>query len=432
MPRSVFHARWVVPVTSAPVESGRVVVEDGRITAVERTRDRDPTAIDCGDALILPGFVNAHTHLELTVCRSRVPFDGSFVGWIERLTALYPGNDAGTRATLRESIRDGVQQSLAAGVTTVADVGCGERAVEEWYGAALSVVGFLEVLGMGAKCLTDHERSVARAASLCERADVLRRRAARAEARGSSCGSLCGPLRRDGIAPHAPYSTDPAVYRDAIDFATRTHRPIGTHLAETRDELRFLSHATGPFRELLESRGLWDGSFSPPGCSPVRYAERIGLLARNPLLVHVNYVTDDDLDVIAGSGSAVVCCPRSHRFFGHEPHRYRDMLDRGINVCVGTDSLASNESLSVLDELRFLRRQDERISGEMLLAMGTIAAARALGLEAEVGSLEIGKRADLVVVPLADPGAGEPVVDLLSGGAEPSAVYLAGQRLFPT
>ena len=428
MSRSVFHARWVVPVTSAPVESGRVVVEDGRITAVERTRDRYPTAIECGDAMVLPGFVNAHTHLELTVCRSRVPFDGSFVGWIERLTALYPGNDAGTRATLRESIRDGVQQSLAAGVTTVADMGCGERAIDEWYGAALNVVGFVEVLGMGAKCLTDHERSVARAASLCEQADVLRRRAARAEARGSSCGSL----RRVGVAPHAPYSTDPGVYREAIDFATRTHRPIGTHLAETRDEERFLRDGTGPFRDLLEHFDLWDGSFVPPGCGPVEYAHRLGLLARNPLLVHANYVTDDDLDVIAGSGSAVVYCPRSHRFFGHDPHRYRDMLNRGINVCVGTDSLASNDSLSVLDELRFLRRQGERISGEMLLTMGTIAAARALGLEAEVGSLEAGKRADLVVVPLADPGADDPVENLLSGGTTPSAVYLAGQRLFPT
>ncbi len=423
MSRAVLKARWVLPVSSPPIENGRVAVENGRIATVETATGPRSAATDLGDVTLLPGFVNPHTHLELSLCRGRMPFTGSFVGWIERLTSLYQHEDAGTGRALRRSIRGGLRQSLAAGVTTVADIGSGRRAVEEWHGTALNVVGLLEVLGIGPKRMSEHDRSVARVTSLCQQADAM--------GQGPPATEACGSLRRLGISPHAPYSTGPLVYREAIEFATRTHRPICTHLGETRDELRFLSDGTGPFREFLERLGLWDGSFSPPGCSPVEYARQLGLLACGSMLAHVNYATDSDLDILARGKSTVVYCPRSHRFFGHEPHRYRDMLDRDINVCVGTDSLASNDSLSVLDELRFLRLQDQQISGQCLLAMGTIAGARALGLDAETGSLEVGKRADLVAVPLTDTKARDPLADLLSGNAEPSAVYVGGQRLHP-
>jgi len=420
MSRAVIHARWVVPVSSPPIENARVVVEDGRVIQVERAGTSPAPTTDCGDAIILPGFINAHTHLELTACRGRVPYRGSFVDWIEDLTALNPHRNAGD--LLDRSIRDGQEQSVSAGVTTVADIGIGPQVLAAWARASLNTVGFLEVLGMGAKGLTDHDRSIARASALCNGADERARRAARAEAHGSL-------IRRIGIAPHAPYSTEASVYRDAIEFATRTGRPICTHLAETRDEEHFLREGTGSFRRLLEDFDLWDGSFVPPGCGPVEYAHQLGLLACDPLLAHVNYATDADLDMIAGGNASVVYCPRAHRFFEHEPHRYRDMLARGINVCIGTDSLASNDSLSVLDELRFLRSQDATISNEALLAMGTIAGARALRIEAEVGSLERGKRADLVVVPLTHPHARDPIEDLLSSGSEPAAVYVGGRPI---
>jgi aminodeoxyfutalosine deaminase len=211
-------------------------------------------------------------------------------------------------------------------------------------------------------------------------------------------------------------------------------RQLCTHLAETREELQFLRDGSGSFRELLEEWGLWDGTFQPPGCSPVDYMARLNVLEAKPapLLVHVNYVSDADLDLLANTSCSVAWCPRTHRFFHHEPHRFRDMLARGINVCIGTDSLASNDTLSILDELRFAWRRSsgsagaqgrQPVSQQCLLAMGTIAGARALGLEDQVGSLEPGKRADLAAVPLEQPRAADPLEDLLGGNTCSTTIY---------
>lgn len=439
------RARWVVPVASPPIENGCVVVEQGRITDVRGSGAGDAGAVDLGDAVLLPGFINAHTHLELTACHRSVPYRGSFVRWIEDLAARRFGMEG--PGAQRQSVRDGVRQSLAAGVTAVGDIGHGEDVVDEWRGAALRGVGFLEVLGMGPRRSEPHQRSLAAAEALCRRwmvppagkmsaaGEIRRGEPALPDggldipAGGQDVRPAGGRGLGPGLGPHAPYSTDPAVYRRAVEFASRHGVPITTHLAETREEWQFLADGTGPFRDLLEKLGLWDGSFEPPGCSPVAYAERLGLLDCEPLLAHVNYVTDDDLDVLARRPCSVVYCPRAHRFFDHEPHRYRDMLDRGIHICAGTDSLAGNDTLSVLDELRFIRANDPGLSDEQILAMGTTAPARALRLEAGVGSLVAGHRADLVAIPLDNPGIRNPLEDLVGGTARPSAVFLDGGRV---
>ena len=407
MPCTTYRARWIAPVASPLIENGHVVVDNGLVVSVERSNRPHPAAVDLGDAVVLPGLVNAHTHLELTVCHRSIPYRGSFADWIADLVSANPHRGSGE--VLEHSVRDGFKQSLSAGVTALADIGHGRPVLQAWSQAPLHTVGFLEVLGMGAvfKQITAGERSVAAAAAMCKET----------------------PLLRIGIAPHAPYTTDAAMYREAIEFATRTGRPICTHLAETREEGQFLADGTGPLRDFLERWNLWDGSFDPPGCSPVEYAHRLGLLACGPLLAHVNYVTDADLELLAGTGSSVAYCPRTHRFFGHEPHRFRDMLARGINVCIGTDSLASNDTLSVLDELRFLAASDPALSPSQLLAMGTLAGARALGFQDQIGSLSPGKRADMVAVALDQATTGEPIGDLLSSAAPPAAVYLGGERL---
>lgn len=399
MPQTTYHARWLMPISSTPIENGALVVEDGRIVTIGRAKRTDSNAIDLGDAAVVPGFVNAHTHLEMTYCHERVPYCGSFVQWVEDLVAIWPGD--GSEEALCESIRDGLQQSRTAGVTTIGDIGFGQRSVQAWQQAPVNIVGYLEVLGMGPRRFEPHRQSFELLKAVCD-------------------STKTGALYRVGLSPHAPYSVDTEIFRKIIAYITATGRPICTHLAETPEEAQFLADGTGPFRELLERWGLWDGSFQPPDCSPIKYAHIIGLLKCQPLLIHVNYVSDDDLDRLADSECHVVYCPRSHRFFEHEPHRYRDMLDRGINVCIGTDSLASTDSLSVLDEMRFLRSQDNVIASEQLLHMGTLAGARALGLDPYTGSLEPGKRADLVVIPLSVPRTSEPVDDILCSQAHPT------------
>ncbi len=406
------RARWVAPVSGPPIENGYVVTSDEYNCIIEvgsGQTARSGEVIDFGDAVILPGFVNAHTHLALTALRGRVPFVGSFVEWIKSLrVASVVLND---EATFRASLDQGLRESLAAGVTTVADIGCGEATIAAWQRAAIRVFGFLEVLGMGPKRWGGHSQSV-------EQAERDIRRAYQAS------GSV-----HLGLSPHAPYSTDRMIYKNAIQAG----RMVCTHLAETKEELQFLRDGTGLFRDLLEEWNLWDGSFTPPQCTPIEYMKMLKMFDIHPLfaplLAHVNYVTDTDLDLLARSPCSVAYCPRTHRFFDHEPHRYRDMLARGINVCIGTDSLASNDTLSVLDELRFLRRQDSQTDGHQLLSMGTLAGARALHCEDQIGAIEPGKRADLAVIGLNHPSAGDPVEDILGGDAPVAAVYIGGERL---
>lgn len=394
-----YRARWIAPVTSPPIENGRIDIAEGRIVSVSRGEASAAGEIDRGDVVIVPGFINAHTHLELTWCRGRVPYRGAFTQWVRDLVALTRSDAAGATDA---AIATGLRESAEAGVAAVADIGHGAEALHAWRFAPLAVCGFLEVLGMGPRGRGEHERSLAVAMSSLENAAAPR----------------IAPSAF-GISPHAPYSTAPEIYREAIAYCQRTRRPICTHLAETPAEAQFLADGTGPFRELLEEWGLWDGTFTPPGCSPVEYAHGLGLLEARPLLAHVNYASDTDLDLLTASSASVAYCPRTHRFFEHTPHRYADMLARGINVCLGTDSLASTDSLSILDELRFLRREHSPLTDSQLLHLATLAGARALGWAHELGTLEPGKRASFITLPLEHPATRAPLADVLAGSRPP-------------
>ena len=426
MNTDIHQARWVLPVSSPPIENGIVTVAQGRVTDVRAKKVSDQVTVDHGDATLLPGFVNAHTHLELTFCRGQVPFDGSFVGWVRRLQSFLATE--GSPEARAASLAEGLAQSLRAGVTAVADIGYGGGPLNAWASSPMHVLGLLETLGMGAKRNHDHAQSIERLIDLIVSATTV---SSEVSSHVSDLKSEISNLKL-GISPHAPYSTSPEVFDKAIEFASTKNLLIATHLAETMEEVQFLKDGTGPFRELLESLGLWDGSFAPPGCSPIEYAESLGLLALRPILAHVNYATDADLDRLARCRAHVVYCPRTHRFFGHEPHRYKDMLARGINVCVGTDSLASGDSLSVLEELRWLRRMDRETPHDELLKMGTVRGATALRWDDEIGTLGVGKRADFVVISLDDPGTDDPCSDLLDTTARPLSIWIAGKHALST
>lgn len=398
------RARWIIPVHGSPIENGAIEISaSGRIDAVRPARANEP-ATDLADCVVIPGLVNAHTHLELTDLKGKVPFTGSFTGWIRALMPQLPRRVS--REAQNQAMHHGLEQSLAGGVTALADIGGGGEAMQVWSTAAAKILGFLEVIGSGPR----REGAVRQAIDAI--GDVPP---------GSSDAA------RVGITPHAPYTTDAPVYREVLAYCGRTGRAVCTHLAETREEEQFLREGSGPFRELLEAFGLWDGSFEIPRCSPVEHARRLGLLDAAALLAHVNYVSEDDLAILASSQASVAYCPRTHAFFRHEPHRYRDMIARGINVCIGTDSLASNESLSMLDELRFLRRLDRDSSDARLLEMGTRNGARAMRLGALAGTIAAGAPADLLAIPLDHVETREPLADVLHGEAAATRMWVDGR-----
>ncbi len=209
---------------------------------------------------------------------------------------------------------------------------------------------------------------------------------------------------RPGLSPHAPYSTAGWLYHKAV----AGRMPLSTHLAELPEELRLLKDRDGPLRTFLEDLGAWDDGWEPVGPRPSDYVRRGELRNADWLIAHGTYLDPDDFWQLRpeaasdGHRVAVAYCPRTHARFGHAPHPYRALLERGAIVCLGTDSLASSPSLSILDELRFLHRRDGSLSGQLLLTMGTLFGAWALCADTTTGSVKPGKSADLAVVSLPD------------------------------
>ena len=404
MTRTLLRAAWVAPMDRPVTPNGAVLVEDGTIAAVGtaaevRRAAAGATVRDLGDAIILPGLVNAHAHLELSQLSPPRPRPPRFVDWI--LCLMSSGG-----ADVAASVRAGAAESLQFGVTTVGDISRDpSRARAALFETSLRAVSFGEVVGMAG------------------RRDQLAPRLAAAVAPPSARATLTA-----GVSPHAPYSIDADGYRQCLAAARSAGLAVTTHLAETADEASFLSDHAGPFRELWEHLGAWDDAAVPRFAGgPVRYAASFGLLDY-PLcsLAHVNFCDDAELSLLAKGCASVIYCPRTHAYFGHPPHRWRDMLAAGINVAVGTDSRASSPDLNLVDDLRLLRRLSPDVPALTIWQLGTTNAARALGPSAGCGSLAPGKSADLAIFPAAGP---DPLAALLDSPATPLQTWVAGYQL---
>lgn len=391
----------------------RAIIRDGAVafvgdcilevgTSRELIRAHPDAAVcDCGDSVILPGLINPHVHLELSdVPRPAVA--GRVADWlIEVINASPQGDDA---ARVGKAAAAGIDQCLRFGVTTVGDI-TRQPALSRPVLAAspLRAVSFGEVQAMAG------------------RRELLEPRLAVAADRAHETDRL-----RVGISPHAPYSIEPAGYARCLELARAGGMRLATHLAESPDEARFLAEHTGSFRKLWQFLDAWDDAVPRFARGPIRFARSIGLLDAPTLLAHVNYCDDDELSVLAAGGASVVYCPRTHNYFAHPPHRWRDMLAAGVNVAVGTDSLASTPDLNVVDDLRLLRRIAPEVPAADLWRLVTTRAARALGMEALVGSISPGKAADLVCFPVDD--RADPPASILDDASVPSHVWIAGER----
>jgi 5-methylthioadenosine/S-adenosylhomocysteine deaminase len=365
---TVLSADWVLPVDGEPIEDGAVAIEDGRITAVGRREDLGEGE-RFADAAILPGLVNAHTHLEYAVYAGFG--DGlAFGPWlrvhIERKSRI--GWDEFVAIA-----RLGAAECLRSGVTTIADASFSGAALAA--AAELGLAGYvgLEVFG------ADVEEALA---SLEERREEL--------------AALETPVLRLAVSPHAPYSVSADLYRAVLDGAG-----FGiTHVAESEDELRYLATGDGPIAAVSE--------VEPPGTTPVRHLAREGLLRPNVIAAHCVKVDEEEIALLAEHDVPVAHCPRSNAILGCGVAPLGELLEAGLRVGLGTDSPASTPSFDLFEELRaavFAARaragRPDALSPEIALELATLRSARALGLDDEVGSLAPGKRADLTVVSLA-------------------------------
>ncbi len=368
------RAQFVHPVTAPPISDGAVLVDErGRIAAVGPNG-----AVPTPDgavrreflaAALVPGLVNCHTHLELTHLAGRNS-ERDFSRWIRTVRAL---KDATTPEEFVRSAERGVQDGWAAGVTCMADTGSTGAPLEVLARLGGRGIYYQEVFGPDpAKC----------AASMQE----LRRALDRLRPFASSSLRL-------GVSPHAPYTVSEPLYRAVADFTRREALPLAVHLAESREESELVRDGSGPFAEALRTRGV---PVTAHGCSPVEYLVQLGVVQRGTACLCIHCVQADQRDValLRDAGASIAHCPRSNRSHAHGTAPLAAFRRAGLRVGLGTDSV-----LSVGDSSLLAEAAAAGLEGEDALRMLTLEGARALGLEDEIGSLEVGKQADLAVLP---------------------------------
>lgn len=356
------------------------------------------------DCVLIPGLVNAHTHLDLTHVGPR-PFDAGagFDGWVDMVRT----NRAATDESIAAAVRAGIELSLASGTVAVGDI-AGANAtgpnLTPWRTLAASPlygVSFLEFFAIGKR----ESAGLARMQSVVEAATRTGERAERV---------------RFGLQPHAPNTVSVAAYRIAVQLAAQHGLLLSTHLAESPQEHELIERGTGSLRALLERLNIWDDELSTHfgrGRTPTGHLQDV-LAGSAFLLAHVNDASDEDLEILARTGQTVVYCPRASEYFGNErffgPHRYRAMRARGVRVVLGTDSIINlppdrcgldSGGIGVLDEMRRLHDRDG-VDPVELLAMGTVEGARALGLDPDAFRFGVGKETLGIVAVPAPPGLG--------------------------
>ncbi len=403
-------ARWIFPVEGEPIPEGLLTIEDGRIARVGPVEGRHYD-VDLGNAAILPGFVNAHTHLELSPVEARAAGGGGVeneIAWLKRVIAQ---RRQGSAESLQDSAARNVKSCLEAGTTLVADISTAGQSWDPVARAPIRAVVFAEMIGLR------RERALQTSEAAFEWLGTI------------GPESMVAGCARPGLSPHAPYSTAGWLY----DRAVSSRAPLTTHLAEMPEELQLLETRDGPMREFLQDLGAWDESWEPLGPRPADYIRRGRLRKADWLVAHGNYLDPSDFWQLRPEAApdrqrvAVAYCPRTAARFGHAAgHPFRAMLERGVVVCLGTDSLASAPSLSVLDEVRFLYRSDPSLGGPLLLTMATLFGAWALRAETVTGSLKAGKSADLAIVALPDRDEEDPYRLLLDSDLPVVATLFEG------
>lgn len=399
---TLLRAAWVCPVAAPPLREGWVAVHEGRIAAVGAGHDAPPAAHvdDLGDVALLPGLVNAHTHLELSWLKGRVPPGPDFLSWVGGLmrarTAPEQPGDPATEGPCRAAIAE----MRATGTVAVGDIANALISPALLAEAAMPAVVFHELIGFR---VTEGARHV---------------EAARARHAGLASADV-----RIAMAPHAPFSVSRELFAAIRDAAAAGTPPLSSvHVGESPEEVTLLTTGAGPWRERLVALGAWRDDWTPPGCGPGDYLCDLGVITHGTLVVHGVQLTDAELARIAATGATLVTCPRSNTWVGVGAPPIARFLASGVRLAVGTDSLASAPDLNLFAELAEMRRLAPAAPARALLAAATEGGARALGLAGEFGAIAPGRRAALVAVRLPS-GADDPE-EAMVRGVDPSRIRL--------
>ena len=411
----IIRARTILPVSQPPIENGAVVISGNRIRAVGSWPDLRPHAneniSDLGEVILLPGLINAHCHLDYTDMAGEFLPPKSFTDWINLITAAKGG---WTYSDFAQSWLNGAQMLLRNGTTTVADFeNVPELLPEVWDATPLRVFSFLEMTGIRAR-----RDPVAILREAVEKID-----------------SLSHPRCSASLSPHAPYSTVPELLRLSVRAARERGWQLCIHVAESAPEFEMFMRARGEMFNWMQ-RNARDMSDCGLG-SPVRHLARNKMLGENLLAIHVNVLARGDATLLGKHRVHVVHCPRSHDYFRHPPFLRQRLANAGVNLCLGTDSLATvrkirkqNPELSLFEEMRGLAASDPKLPPAEILRLATVNGARALGRAGQIGELSENALADLIAIP-AGAKTSDACEAVLAHTGEVSASMIDGHWVIP-
>jgi cytosine/adenosine deaminase-related metal-dependent hydrolase len=375
----LIRARTVFSHTRPHIENGAVIIKDGKIAAVGPYQDLASSLaveeqIDLGEQILLPGLINAHCHLDYTSMRGKIPFEKVFARWLQAIRALKEGH---TNEDYLKAISDGLKELRQWGVTSVFNIGSIIEIMSGLPTPDLRTWWFYELMDIRANiCLED----------------FVLRMLAFSEKQVSWLGGF-------GLSPHAPYTSSHRLYRDVKFCAQKYDIPVTTHLAETPEELEMFRNGSGHLFDFLKSAGR---NMRDCGTkSPVAILLGEGFLPRGSLLAHLNAVDPADWGILQRHAPdfTVVHCPKTHAYFQREKFHFDQLKQCGVTVCLGTDSLASNSSLNLFEEMRVFAQSHNTVPEKELLNMVTVYPAKAIGLARRLGTIEVGAFADLIAIP---------------------------------
>lgn len=384
---TIYRARSLVTMTQPPIDDGAVAVEGNRIVATGRYGDVRGVAsgatIDLGEQILLPGLINAHCHLDYTMMRHGIGRQKSFAGWIARINAL--------KRTLDEddylaAISAGFRELVRFGTTTVLNIESFPELMLRMPPPPIRAWWFYELIDLRKRVTTD----------------------ALVEGAFSFFEERPGWLGGSGLSPHAPYTASDDLYRLANQYAAAQHIPLTTHLAESAEEDEMFRRGSGPLYDFLRALGR-----TMDDCghgSPLSRMLRDHLLDSHWIVAHLNELDDNDLAALTAHPLHIVHCPRSHRYFGHRRFQFQRLHEAGANISLGTDSLASNDSLNLFAELQEVEKNEPWLSPAELLKTVTTNPARALKMETQLGCLAVGALADVIALPFSGGSAFEQIV----------------------
>ena len=400
---TVVRAKKVVTLDGPIIENGAVAIAGDRIAAVGSWRDLQPRwshGLDLGEVALLPGLINSHCHLDYTVLAGKLAPQSSFSNWIRQINRAR--RELKTEDYLR-SIRAGISEAQRWGTSSIANVESVPELLLQISRPPLRIWWFAELIDV---------QSRSTSSELVENAIVSFR------GKDDWLGGF-------GLSPHAPYTVSPELLRAAVAAARRDDRRLTMHLAESREEMEMFRDGRGSLFDLLRDLGRRMDDCQQNKTPLGSILDKVPLDERW-IIVHLNELIETDFKRLEQSPRFHIAhCPRSSRYFQHSPFALRRLLDLGFNICLGTDSLASNSSLSLFAEMGAMRQGYPWLEPEQILRMATVNGARALGVGHSIGQITEGFYADLIAVPL---GKGEEVCEqIIAFDQEVPWMMLAGQ-----